>query len=249
MLIVGAGAPTAKNDGAQRPDHRLRAPRLLASRVRRAPASPPGSHRSMRDPRARGVPPCAERRRRPSPPASRDETTMAAKAAGTETSAGCASSAPKAPPGFPTTRSAAIAAVAITDPASIPTAAPRAVRPLHQMPSTSSGQNVLAANANAQPTSTPISMWRTGATTRRNDDGPERRTVEAAPASPGGRVGSPQVGQTSYEIVPASETRRPDDVERKAAKAPAAVIPLSSSPPSPGHASEDRARPRCRCRP
>jgi len=40
--------------------------------------------------------------------------------------------------------------------------APRAVSPGHQMPSTSSGQNVDAATANAEVTSTPTSMLAAG---------------------------------------------------------------------------------------
>ena len=47
-------------------------------------------------------------------------------------------------------------------------------------------------------------------------------------------------GQTSWEIVPAIETSNPEEVERKAAKAPAAVIAPRTLPTAPGQAAWGR---------
>ena len=84
-------------------------------------------------------------------------TIMVKKATGTVTIAGCASSAPATPPGSPRASPARIPEVARSAPATIPQAAAVAVSRVHQIPSRNSGQNVLAARAKAQPTSTAMS--------------------------------------------------------------------------------------------
>src|SRR5919107_3434857 len=87
----------------------------------------------------------------------RETTTIVAKASGTDHSAGCASSSAGTPGSSPATSPAAITPAELTSPTAIPTSAPRAVSRRHQIPSTSSGQNVDAATANADVTSAPTS--------------------------------------------------------------------------------------------
>ena len=109
-------------------------------------------------------------------------------------------------------------------PATIPAAAPRAVSRVHQIPSRNSGQNVLAASANAQPTRIEMS---TDSRDQREQRGQQRSRrarragsgAGGSPRSSGARARSR--GQTSWLIVPASETSRPEEVDRKAANAPA----------------------------
>ena len=93
-------------------------------------------------------------------PRRREPRTIAVKAIGTETTAGWASSVCSVPVPSAVSRPAVIRPVAEPAPRISPSAAPRAVRPGHQMPSSSSGQKVEAASAKAQPTRTEMSVSR-----------------------------------------------------------------------------------------
>src|SRR5690349_25086203 len=79
---------------------------------------------------------------------------MTANASGTVQAAGWASSAEAQPPNWfgPANTVTSTAPTAAPPPATTPAAAPAAVSPRHQMPSTSSGQKLDAATANASPT-------------------------------------------------------------------------------------------------
>ncbi len=77
---------------------------------------------------------------------------MLAKAAGTLTSAGCATTAPSHPAGLPPSITVSTADAERTPPIERPATAPGAVRPRHQMPSSRSGQKVDAATAKASST-------------------------------------------------------------------------------------------------
>ena len=104
------------------------------------------------------------------------------------------------------------------------------------MPSSSSGQNVDAATANASPTvrATPTSglesasaqgtTTATAAPTRNAATPPSRRSPKRRPV-------------TSWLSTPATAMASPDDVERNAANAPAVTRPVRISPPGPGSIS------------
>src|SRR5262245_39816334 len=83
---------------------------------------------------------------------SADAPIITVKARGTVHAAGWATSgAAQSGAGAPTTVHQT-AVTAAPPPATMPAAAPGAVRPRHQIPSTSSGQKLEAATANASPT-------------------------------------------------------------------------------------------------
>ena len=174
------------------------------------------------------------------PRSASETTTIVANASGTEITAGWLSSSCSVvlPASHASPRK--ISPLDTSEPTTRPAAAPRAVSPSHQIPSSSSGQNVLAASANAQPTSREMSRPRASsasaiggtiapsAVTRKR-----RRRSLTAPAPP---------RQRSKDTVPASETSRPEAVDMKAANAPAATSAPSSSPPRPGQAASGRRR-------
>ncbi len=93
------------------------------------------------------------------------------------------------------------------------------------MPRTSSGQNVEAATANAQPTATLMSTLRAGS---------ESSTATSAPAATASRSRGTLARDRSCERPPASAISSPEDVERNAANAPAATIAVSTEPQPPG---------------
>ena len=170
---------------------------------------------------------------------SRSDTPIIVRnAIGTETIAGCCSSASAPPVGSPSARPTKIAEVATSIPAHIPTAAPRAVSRDHQMPSRNIGQKELAASAKAQPTriamSTPCATSATSVGITIAPSAASRKWSRRI-APPEGTVWRTR-GQTSWLKVPASETSRPLEVERKAAKAPAQVTAVRIVPPVPGQA-------------
>ena len=100
-------------------------------------------------------------------------------------------------------------------PTASPLAAPNAVSPRHQMPSTSSGHNVEAATANANPT------------LRDNSSPPAVVSANGIGISPpttaASRKSRTRPGSTSVASAPAKLTSRPDEVARNAAIAPAAT--------------------------
>ena len=174
-------------------------------------------------------------RRPPRVRSSSDTAAIVANASGTLSTAGWVSRASSVPLRRLDHRPAKIAAVAAVAPTTSPQAAPRAVSRSHQIPSSSSGQNVEAASANAQPTSTEMSSPRaTSASSAGTTIAPSaaarkrRRRAAASRAT---------LRPKSCVTVPASDTSSPDAVDMNAANAPAATSAPSSSPPSPGHAA------------
>src|SRR5690606_29183549 len=94
-----------------------------------------------------------------------------------------------------------------------PSNAPTHVNLRHQIPNNNTGQNVDAANANANPTVCTRSSY--GSTTA---------AVAANPATPNTAMRKSLVlfHNRSVAIVPATLTNNPDDADTNAAKAPAA---------------------------
>src|SRR5580700_3328823 len=114
----------------------------------------------------------------------------------------------------------------------MPAAAPTLVSRCHQMPSTISGQNDEAAMANAQPTSRASEK-------RSISSAAVVATRPATIAHQRNEVTPPCM--KSCDNAPATLTSRPDEVDRKAANAPAATSAASSSPGRPGSSSEGSA--------
>ena len=110
-------------------------------------------------------------------------------------------------------------------PATSPHAAPAAVRPRHQMPSTSSGHRVDAATANTSPT----------VRDRSSDVDRQRQRQRDQPADQRGdaEVADPPAQHVGADSAPAMLTSRPDEVDRNAAMAPAATSAASSCPTGP----------------
>ena len=109
-------------------------------------------------------------------------------------------------------------------PRNSPAAAPAAVSPRHQMPSTSRGHRVDAATAKTSPT----------VRERSSETTPIDRANGTAPA----RIAATRKSRTLPErtsvlSTPAMLTSRPDEVDRKAAMAPAATSAASSWPGIP----------------
>ena len=102
--------------------------------------------------------------------------------------------------------------------------APIQVKRRHQIPRSRSGQNVEAAMAKAHPTSTLMEMLRTA----------RPRAVMTMPMAMAemrnARTPPPMM---SCESAPDMLMSRPDEVERKAAKAPAATSAPSTTPRLP----------------
>ena len=139
----------------------------------------------------------------------RETAIMTTNATGTETIAGCWRSARPPRVGSPNARPAKIAEVAISIPAHIPAAAPRAVSRDHQIPSRNIGQKVLAARANAQPTRIDMS---TCCATRASSAGITIAATAAIRkcrrlAAPPGAVRCRR-GQTSWLNVPANRDQQ-----------------------------------------
>src|SRR5438309_7661189 len=82
----------------------------------------------------------------------RDTATITTKAVGTVSRAGCASTAPHHPVGAAPNMVETTAVADRVPPVTSPTTAPAAVRPRHQIPSSSKGQKVEAATAKASST-------------------------------------------------------------------------------------------------
>src|SRR5688572_26653217 len=147
---------------------------------------------------------------------------MVRNAAGTAKSAGRYSSVPKTVLGT----TANIADTTDTPDTSAPTItpamAPGAVSPRHQMPRTSSGQNVAAATANTSGTVMAKSS-------RVTDSASAIGATMPSTAASRNRCRRPR--STSVNSTPARLTSSPDDVARNAAAAPAATSAASSQPP------------------
>ena len=124
-------------------------------------------------------------------------------------------------------------------------AAPVVVSPRHQMPSTSSGQNVDAATANASPTASASRSARAEQRQRqRHRDRQQRGDPEPATLRTASACRS-----RSWASTPATETVSPDDVDRNAANAPAVTSAVSRSPSVPAeHPLRAAAAPPRRCR-
>ena len=125
-------------------------------------------------------------------------------------------------------------------PATRPAAAPGAVSPRHQMPSTSSGQNVEAATAKARPTTWPTGRPAAGSARASGTDpastAPRRksRTVPSPPPRPP----AARPGRAPRRSRRAGRT----EVDRKAANAPATRSASSSWPPRPPTSAPGSAR-------
>src|SRR4051812_21999995 len=156
-----------------------------------------------------------------------ETATMAAKASGTLQAAGWPSSTSLQLSGSPSYSVQTTPALAPRPPARSPATAPDGVSPRHQMPSTSSGQNVDAATAKARPTARATE--RSGAASAA-----ARGTPTAAVAATRNAVTPDQRSlRTSWARTPDTAMARPDDVERNAANAPAVTRPVSTSPAMP----------------
>src|SRR6478609_1664353 len=109
-------------------------------------------------------------------------------------------------------------------PTTSPYAAPSAVSPRHQMPSTSSGHSVDAATAKASPT-------------LRDSSSPDVTSDSGIGISPpttaATRKSRTRPRSTSVDNAPAMLTSSPDDVAKNAAMAPAATSAASSWPAAP----------------
>ncbi len=114
-------------------------------------------------------------------------------------------------------------------PTSIPAIAPASVSRRHQMPSTSSGQNVDAATAKASPTAraTPSPRRETASSSGTIDRRRPPARLEGARRR--GTVGPARPGRARRP----PRSISPDDVDRNAANAPATSSAASSSPPMP----------------
>src|SRR5262245_31730292 len=110
-------------------------------------------------------------------------------------------------------------------PTSIPVAAPTQVSLRHQIPSSSTGENVDAASAKDIPTVSEMSVVRS---TMATASGTTPATAVA------NRKSRTRPGSTSVDSTPATLTIRPDEVDRNAANAPAEVTAARISPSTPG---------------
>src|SRR6266545_3153845 len=127
------------------------------------------------------------------------------------------------------------AATAAPPPAMSPATAPTAVSPRHHSPSTSSGQKLDAATANASPTTcdTSSSLIREESTIGTNPATiAETRKSRTEPRP-----------RTSVDSTPATLVISPDELDRNAANAPAATSAPSSCPmvPVPSAAAGSRS--------
>ena len=181
-------------------------------------------------PRARAAAPSRGSRRLGTPlPVSRETAIIVANARGTVTSAGCASSARRPARRGVRRRSQRHGGPARRRRRTIPAIGPGAVRPRHQMPSSSRGRSRRGHREGELD---------------RSLTGRPRRTSQQRQRAPAVRV--PPTGsrsfrteQRSWPRTPPTETTRPDDVERNAANAPAPSsapstdrVPPSSCPGS-----------------
>ncbi len=107
----------------------------------------------------------------------------------------------------------------------MPDTAPTQVSPRHQMPSTSSGQNVDAASANDMATVMDASLR--GSTSA-------RLTATAPVSTVAQRNSRTRPRRMSVETTPATLTNSPDEVDRNAANAPAATTAPRIWPAMPG---------------
>jgi len=164
---------------------------------------------------------------------SNDTTIITANASGTVQIAGWPRSTAPQPLAAAPSIVAMIADRHDPPPITMPAVAPTRVSRRHHIPSTINGQNDDAAMAKAHPT---------------------RRASEKRPTSSAAMVATTPAliahqrnaltprFRKSCDSAPATLTSRPDEVDRNAAKAPAATSAASSSPGSPGSSSDGRAR-------
>src|SRR6478672_6822486 len=155
---------------------------------------------------------------------SSDTTTMVTNEAGTETTAGWPTGDSREPVGMPGTTRTTRAPSETPPPTISPANAPAVVRPRHQMPRTSNGQNVEAATANAMPTTREMSALVVG-----NAISNGTRPATTADV----RKSRTRPRNTSVDSTPAAATTSPDDVDRNAAMAPAATSAASTAPTQP----------------
>ena len=152
---------------------------------------------------------------------SSDVTIITVNASGTVQTAGCPRSAAPQPRVAAPSIVATMAQQHAPPPTRTPAVAPIQVSRRHQMPSTISGQNEDAAMANAHPTSSPRENRLTG----------RAATVAIVPAMTAQSRNVPTPPRmTSCDSAPATLTSRPEEVDKNAAKAPAATSAPSSSP-------------------
>jgi hypothetical protein len=161
-----------------------------------------------------------------------DTTIMTANEIGTVHTAGWPSTAPGQPAGSWPVSVARAAVSESVPPTAIPASAPASVSRLHQMPSTSNGQKVDAATVKASATTTArpsrslrklnaYGMASARIALSRKDRIRSRR---------GARSRSPI---RLWPSTPATDTARPDTVDRNAAKAPAVTSAPSHTPGIP----------------
>ena len=106
-------------------------------------------------------------------------------------------------------------------PTSSPATAPAGVSPRHQIPSISSGAKVEAVTANARPTVRATATSWAGSDSRRGTTTAMAAATRKA-ATPPSRCDPHRRPVTSCDSTPATAIVRPELVERKAAKPPAA---------------------------
>src|SRR5436190_2450262 len=149
-----------------------------------------------------------------------DTVTMTRNASGTVQAAGSFTRIAAQPDSAVPEIVTSTAATAAPPPATNPATAPVAVNPRHHRPSTSSGQKVDAATANARPTTIDTSS----APTR------PASTIGTSPATiaENRKSRTEPRPSTSVDSTPATLVSRPDELDRKAANAPAATSAPSS---------------------
>src|SRR4051812_20386441 len=152
-------------------------------------------------------------------------TSTTTNATGTVINAGCCTNPGAQSPVYRLITSATIAAITSPPPTIMPAPAPTHVSLRHQMPSTSTGQNVDAANANVTPMLSDTSFGR-------SNNASASGIVPAMIAAH--RKSRTRPGSTSVDSTPDTLTTSPDDVDRNAANAPAEVTAPRIWPATPG---------------
>ncbi len=150
---------------------------------------------------------------------------VVAKAAGTVNNAGWVTNHGAQPPPNRLRMLSTIANSTSEPPTTRPAVAPIQVSPRHQIPSTSSGQNVDAARAKDRPT-----------LSERSSIGSSTAPAAAVPATTTAarRKSRTRAQSRSVEITEATLTSSPDEVDRNAANAPAASTATVIAPATPG---------------
>src|SRR5690606_15231803 len=153
-----------------------------------------------------------------------DTTTMVMAASGTVHGAGWVVKIASTPDNGGPNRVTAMAAVDDNRPTETPQIAPAAVSFGHQMPSTSSGENVDAATVKPQVTSNPASSGAANSASTTTAAAAASTVIRSRPRPPGDK---------SCAMAPDTASSRPSEVARKAAKAPAVSSVVNSVPRHP----------------